>query len=121
MRTILFHEPFISIVEPSILLRINQRYQWGLSQEELYRITRGEWVVGERRNQAKYAFAVYKGSVLEVYEIKRWLPFTGRTPSNRQRWCFDGGVAENLQHYKDGSVKHYFRRGEANPVKYINC
>lgn len=111
----------IKIVEPSVILRINQKYQKGISQEEQYKITRGEWVIGERRNQAKYAFAVYKGIVLEVYKIKRWLPFTGRTPSNRQRWCFDGAVAENLQHYKGGSVKHYFIRGEANPVKYINC
>ena len=111
----------IRIVEPSILLRISQKYQEGTSQEDLYKITRGEWVVGKRRNQAIYAFAVYKGIVLEVYRIEKWLPFTGLTPSNRQRWCFDGVVAENLQHYKGGSVKHYFNQGEANPIKYINC
>jgi len=111
----------IEITEPAVLLRINQKYRDGLSEEGLYKITRGEWVIGERRNQVKYAFAVYQGIVLQVYEIKRWLPFAGNTPSNRMRWCFDGVVAKDLQHYKGSSVKHYFVRGEANPVKYINC
>jgi len=121
MRKELQNATFIKIVEPSILLRINQKYQKGISQDDLYKITRGEWVVGERRNQAVYAFAVYKGIILEIYKIKKWLPFTGRKPSNRQRWCFEGVIAENLQHYKGVSVKHYFIKGEANPVKYINC
>lgn len=111
----------IDISEPAILVRINQKYREGLTQEELYKITRGEWVIGERRIKAKYAFAVYRGIVLQVYEINKWIPFSGQTPSNRKRWCFEGKVAEELQHYKDGSVKHYFARGEVNPVKNINC
>jgi hypothetical protein len=117
----LSHESSINIVEPSILLRINQKYHKGMQGETLYQITRGEWVIGERRNQAKYALAVYQGIVLEVFKIERWVPFTGRTPSNRQRWCFDGVVAENLQHYRGGSVRHYFVRGNQNPVKFIHC
>jgi len=110
-----------NIKESAILLRINQKYYEGISQEDLYMITRGEWVVGERRKKARYAFAVYRGIVLQVYRIHRWIPFTGKTPSSRQRWCFDGVVAENLQHYVGRSVKHYSVRGNANPVKYINC
>ena len=113
--------PKMVITEPTILFRVNQRYQDHLSEEDLYRITRGEWVIGKRREYARYAFAVYKGVVLQVYKIERWSPFTGKTPSTRQRWCFDGVVAENLQHYVGSSVKHYFARGAANPVTYINC
>jgi hypothetical protein len=113
--------PVITITEPGVLLRIRQKFKEGLTPQELYNITRGEWVIGERRKQAKYAFAVYCGVVLEVYRIEKWLPFTGRTPSTRQRWCFKGQVAKNLRHYREGSVQHYFVRGEANPVKYINC
>lgn len=111
----------IEITEPAVLFRINQRYQDHLSEDDLYRITRGEWVIGKRREHARYAFAVYKGVVLQVYKIERWSPFSGKTPSTRQRWCFDGVVVENLQHYVGGSVKHYFVRGAANPVTYVNC
>lgn len=111
----------IDITEPAVLFRINQKYHDHLSEEELYRITRGEWVIGKRREQARYAFAVYKGVVLQVFKIERWSPFSGKTPSTRQRWCFDGIVAENLQHYVGGSVKHYFTRGNQNPVLFINC
>ena len=115
------NEPIIHITEPAVLLRISQRYREGLSENELYQIARGEWVIGRRREHARYAFAVYQGFVIEVYQIKKWFPFTGKTPSNRQRWCFDGVVAENLQHYVGSSVKHYFLHGAANPVTYINC
>ena len=121
MKNIFDSAPPINIIEPAVILRINRKYQEGLSPQTLYEITRGEWVIGKRREQAKFAFAVYQGVVVEVYKINRWLPFTGRGPSSRQRWIFEGVVAENLQHYKGGSVKHYFVRGEANPVKYMNC
>lgn len=109
------------ISEPAILLRINQKYREGLSQDELYQITRGEWVIGKRRVHARYAFAVYQGIVVEVYRIKRWLPFTGKTPSTCQRWCFDGSIAEHLEHYKGCNLKHYFKHGASNPVMYVNC
>ena len=109
------------ITEPAILFRISQRYREELSENELYQITRGEWVIGRRRAHAKYAIAVYQGIIVEVYQIKKWFPFTGKTPSTRQRWCFDGNIAEHLQHYKGGSVKHYFKQGGVNPVTYINC
>ena len=113
--------PIIQIEEPAILFRISQRYREGLSENELYQITRGEWVIGSRREHAKYAFAVYQGIIVEVYQIKKWFPFTGKTPSKYQRWCFVGSIAEHLQHYKGGSVKHYFKQGGVNPVTYINC
>ena len=111
----------IQINEPAVLLRINQKYREGLSQDELYQITRGEWVVGERRVHASYAFAVYQGIVVEVYRIRRWIPFTGKSPSTYQRWCFDGSIAQNLKHYKGCSLKHYFKQGASNPVMYVNC
>jgi len=114
-------DPITQIEEPAILFRISQRYRDGLSENELYQITRGEWVIGKRREHAKYAFAVYQGIIVEVYQIKKWFPFSGKTPSKGQRWYFDGSVAEHLQHYKGGSVKHYFKQGGVNPVTYINC
>ncbi len=40
----------------------------------LYEATRGVWVLGSRREEAIYAFAVYKKKILEVYRIDRWFP-----------------------------------------------
>jgi len=100
MKNIFESGPPIKIIEPAVILRISKKYKESLSPQALYEITRGEWVIGKRREQAKYAFAVYQGVVVEVYKISRWLPFTGRTPSSRQRWYFEGEVAENLAHYK---------------------
>ncbi len=71
-----YDAPQIQITEPAILITINQLFERGVSDERLYEITRGDWVVGERRNRAKYAFSVYNGIVRQVYEIQRWFPVT---------------------------------------------
>ena len=53
----------IEIDEDSILININQLYHSKISDEELYESTRGVWVVGYRREMAKYAFAVFQGVI----------------------------------------------------------
>lgn len=67
------------ITEPSILIRINRKYRDGMSQQELYEITRGVWKIGERREKAQLAFAIYQGVIKEVYTIDTWHP-AGTTP-----------------------------------------
>jgi uncharacterized protein len=57
------------IDDPVILIRINQRYHYGMSDDDLYDSTRGIWVTAPERHKAKYAFAVYGGIVREVYKI----------------------------------------------------
>ncbi|MBN1123350.1 MAG: hypothetical protein JXJ17_19930 [Anaerolineae bacterium] len=70
----------ITIDEPTILIIVNRLFRYGMSAEELYEITRGNWVVGPRRNEAKYACTVYRGIVREVYRIHGWFPVDARNP-----------------------------------------
>jgi uncharacterized protein len=118
-----YDAPKIEITEPAILITVNQLFERGIDAERLYEITRGNWVVGEKRNNARFAFAVYNGLVRQVYEIQRWFPATARRPEQktRERWRFDGIVAQDLQHYVGGSVEKYITRGAQNPIKYVNC
>ena len=96
----------VTITEPSILVTINRYYVRGISPERLYEVTRGNWVLGERRNKAEYAFAVYKGLIREVYEIHSWRPVAARTKDSKiqSRWRFTGKVAESMSHYIGGSI-----------------
>lgn len=119
------------IKEPVILIRINNTYRHDLSADELYDATRGSWVVGERRESAEYALAVFRSVVREVYKIHKWAP-GGSTfyktdvhpgPHPSDRWEFVGKVAPSgiREKYVDKSVAHYFSPKSQNPIKYVNC
>jgi hypothetical protein len=132
-----YEAPIVEISEPVILITVNRFYRRGMSDEMLYEITRGKWVIGTRRNQAKYAFAVYKGIVREVYEIERWLPapledteikrkWVAENSINAEakrtnRWQFEGKIAISLRHYVGGNVEKYSKVGAQNPIRYVNC
>ena len=101
-----------------------------MSREELYEITRGHWKVGKRREGATYALAVAKGVVHEVFEIECWqkagtdtyrLRRDGDAPEGR--WEFVGQVApaNARSRYLGRSVRTYLRRGNQNPITYVNC
>jgi uncharacterized protein len=116
-----YDAPKIEIVEPVILLIVNSLFRRDMNDDELYEITRGNWVVSKRRNKAKFAFSVYNRVVRQVYEIQQWFPVTARSQDakTQDRWRFDGIVAQDLQHYIGGSVEKYI--GAQNPIKYVNC
>ena len=118
-----YKAPKIKIKEPSIIIVVNQLFERGMSDDELYEITRGNWVVGERRETAKFAFSVFNGVVRQVYKIEKWFPVTARRQEQktRQRWRFEGTVSQELQHYVGGSVENYVTYGAQNPIKYVNC
>lgn len=121
----------VRITEPALLIRINKQYREGMSAEALYDSTRGVWKLGPRRERARYAMAVYRGVVREVYLIERWHEAgtthykTGRMDDMRVpgRWEFTGRVAEEgaRSKYLGHSVAHYFKQGMASPVIYLNC
>ena len=116
------------ITDDIIIIKLNKSYRSGMSSEELYDITRGCW---KRRmesvERAKYALAVYKGEVIEVYKILTWysaleeirdtLPFDPEV--ERGRIIFKGEVAkeEIREKYMGKNVSRLFKRGEASPVK----
>jgi hypothetical protein len=115
------------IDEPVVLLKIPVLWNPQLTTEDLYESTRGWWVIGIRREKAKFAFAVSKGVIRATYKIDRWRQteagdrgwVDGQTRNNR--WGFDGRPAPEMAHYLNTSVAHLFKRGEASPVKLLNC
>ncbi len=122
----------VEVVYPSLLIRINRLYRYGMEQTELYEVTRGTWKLGSKRTRARYAFSVFHGVVREVFEIESWhaertTPYTIRvfddpTPQPG-RWEFIGKPAEESirKKYVGCSVQSYFKQGLQSPVVYVNC
>jgi hypothetical protein len=112
----MYSAPLFSTKEPVLLININKLFDREMTDTEIYDATRKSWVVGPRRNKAKYAVATYRGLTREVYEISDWFQIG-------KRWGFNGKRANettrtNLR-YK--SVAELAKRGAANPIRYINC
>lgn len=123
--------PRVTVEVPALLIRVNRLYRHEMGQDELYEVTRGIWRLGERRNRATHAFAVFEGVVREVFEVESWHP-SGTTPYRfrdasmflgRGRWEFVGRVAaESIRsQYVDRSVAHHFAKGLQTPTVYVNC
>lgn len=116
------------ITDNIVIIKINKSYREGMSEQDLYDITRGCW---KRRissvKEAEFALAVVNGIVKEVYSIESWLPaekvIRETIPYNEKtdagRIAFQGTVAkENVRmKYLNCSVAELFKRGEVNPVK----
>ncbi|MCI0722425.1 MAG: hypothetical protein L0338_26170 [Acidobacteria bacterium] len=119
----LYESPSVYITEPVLLIIVNRLFRRNMTPQELYEVTRGNWVLGERRRKARYALSVYRGIVREVYRISGWAPSKARSPEQKRqsRWRFEGEVARELRHYVGGSVEHYLTPGAQSPTKYINC
>jgi hypothetical protein len=121
------------IIEPSILIRLVKRPNRGsqepgeLSPAKLYDATRSAWYVGKNRVKARYAFAVARFRVLEVYRISGWHPqrqSNGTEPPathKKIRYEFEGNVASDVRdRYIGKSVRHYFTPGARAPFIYVN-
>lgn len=125
------------IEEHAILIRINRRYRYGISSDELYESTRGIWDLSATRCKGvNYAFAIFKGIIMEVYKIKTWhragtTPYSTRPnikkelldADSQKRMEFIGDLAENeiREKYLLKSVKKYLSTNSQNPIKYVNC
>lgn len=117
----------VTIEEPSILIRLKNTFRYDMTDIELYDATRGVWKIGDDREKARYAFAVFDGIVHEVYNIITWFQagstFNTRGVLDKQdRWEFVGQKAEEIirTKYIGKSVEHYLSRGAQNPIKYVN-
>lgn len=124
------------INKPAILIKVNQLWQRNITPAKLYDITRGDWVLGERRTKAKYAFAVYRGIIRQVYRIITWarvgvedgidrgkkVQNLGRKAKIKDRWRFEGEIAYNMQHYVGKRLpEELLTPGAQYPVRYVNC
>ena len=126
------------IDEKVLLIRISRAYYDEMSRYQLYEYTRGRWKIKlEHARQAEYALAIFKGEVKEVYRIVDWYEsgeilsqiIDDNNEYDKPKEHFDkrvefvGRVAQLdiRRKYINKSVAHFFKKGEASPVKYINC
>lgn len=121
----------VEIAEPLVLIRVPRAFRLGMSDLALYEATRGIWRIGTRREDVRFALAVYEGIVQEVYEIDHWRPALTATYGTRAfaqgaelgRSEFVGRRApdEIRLRYLGKSVLHYFKRGAQNPITYARA
>ncbi|MDP9365513.1 MAG: hypothetical protein M3Q10_15030 [Chloroflexota bacterium] len=120
-----------------VLIRINQLFERGMSDDALYEATRKWWRIAPARRHLgaasapEWAMAVYAGIVRAVYRIETWEKPTEKAlaeePNDAGRWGFHGShdpVMETL--YRDRDVSSYLRavdteRPSQNPLRYVNC
>lgn len=116
-----------NITEPSLLIKLNQTFRYGMSPQELYDATRQYWRINElQASKVKLAFAVFDGTIQAVYEVVSWhkagTTFSTRTLSekNSDRMEFVGRVAskEIIDKYMYKEVSD-FVKGQ-NPFAYLN-
>lgn len=100
--------------EPCIIININKKYKRFMSPDDLYNVTRASWVLGPKKDKAKYVITSYRGLVREVFEINSWQKATDG------RWEFTGKIAnENIRNkYINQSLKKFIIKGNQNPIKY---
>lgn len=119
-------------LEDAVLVKVNQLYRNGMSDFELYEVTRGFWRVDKSKVEGIHlALAVYDGMVLEAYEIAAWLPAgsgmcAARSVSQAElahRMEFVGRVANRCirDRYVGKGVSGLFAPGSANPIRYVKA
>lgn len=131
-------EDFAKVEEPVVAININRQYPRAAGDpEELYQVTRSMWRLNlERANRARYAFAVYKGVIKEVYEVERWMPASQATRRFwRERENLQGedfaethdGRSEFIGEVAPEEIRKKYvgkklpGRPSQNPIRYFNC
>lgn len=104
-----------------ILININDSSK----TEEIYEAVRYAWRVNSNNaNKCKYALAVVRGIIKEVFLIKEWLEATDKNfpgrPTREGRWGFRGELAEfNIRDkYKNKRLPDNMRHTQ-NPIRYF--
>jgi uncharacterized protein len=100
-----------------LLVCINGSYKKDMSEEELYKITRGNWKCAmDRVKQCNYVFGVYHGLVKTVYIPERWYNIQDTKCMKRY---FEGYVPENSKNFINKDVSKYIPKNQWS-FKYIN-
>lgn len=115
----LYNATELETEEPILLININRLYHRQMNETELYESTRQAWVIGNRRNNAKYAVATFRGLTREVYKIESWFEIKVK---GKTRWGFNGQLADEpiRQSMRYKSISSYFLKGASNPIRYVN-
>jgi len=118
------------ITVPCVLVKVSKLWTPEMSDREVMEATVGWWPFRKNAVNAKYAFAISRGTIRGVYKIasirdrrkpdRDWQHDIGK----RARWGFPDGCKPALDlwdEFIDTSVKHLFKPGEASSVKLLNC
>jgi hypothetical protein len=118
------------ITVPCVLVKVSKLWTPEMSDSEVMEATVGWWPFRKNAVNAKYAFAISRGTIRGIYKIasirdrrkpdRDWQDDIGK----RARWGFPDGCEPALDLwdlYIDTSVKHLFKLGEASSVKLLNC
>ena len=121
------------ITDPVLLIRVSQMYRHGMSEAELYDITRGVWLLSMNRARGvRYVLSLYEGVVRGVFGPDRWQPAdisgyptrSDLVPSDAEgRVEFVGTKAPDdvQQRYMGKNLSAYMPYGTQSPVLYVNC
>lgn len=112
----------LCLTDPVVLVRLTKTYKPSMTAVELYDATRGNWAINiERARQARYAYALNRSKVIQVYRIDSWTETEELSGRGKPRICFTGASAPERTHHIGFNMSHYFKRGEASPTKFLNC
>ena len=117
------------IKEDVLLIKINESYRYNMTQDEIYDITRTCWKLKlDNAQKCKYAFAVYFGTIVEVFEIAGWYKgfstlntrITKNEYNEKDRYEFVGNVApeEIRKKYINKTIPGLYKLGAQNPIRY---
>lgn len=107
----------------AVMVNLNKKFREEMRRkdktttEELYKIARGSWRIGKRAKEAKYAIAVYRGIVVEVYKGE-WRDVPENMPNAKGRKELHGEVAEEIRGQYVGRFVGTGAKGARNPVYY---
>lgn len=88
-------------------------------RDNIYEATRKYWRLnGSRAKTADYVLAVYKGIVRAVFKPTEWHISDVKFDTGN-RWEFTGIEVDDSP-YLNTSVKEYIKKGNQNPIFYIN-
>lgn len=99
-----------------MIININKSYKRGMSP---YDATRKSWRLNiNRAKKVQYVISDYKGILRAIYKPKQWLQ-----QKNNKRWYFEGEEVTDrkIQNMYLNKLYKGKRRGQSNPILYINC
>lgn len=122
MKNILFIKTYVDLTE----YEFNKK-----SKNELYDAVRGIWKVSkENIKNVQYVFLIHHNTIKSVYKVNQWhrgntthyktRVFDKNDPNINKRFEFTGDFSTKMQHFIGMDVSRYYKRGEANPIKYMD-
>jgi uncharacterized protein len=106
------------IGEPIMLINVNSLYERGMSKEKLYEITRKSWRINlDNANKIRIVCATYRGIIRGVFLVDKWI----ESSEVNGRYMFIGKHAKGKlkEKYIHKSVMKYIKKGNQNPIKYL--